>query len=206
MILNAKIKTPNGETVAVPFLVRFAHTPAIKDKASGIPEKTRVCVATIYTVTDTSANEASEKFSSKMLGDKFVTPIAEGRSICHVSKGEDYCRAFARQNALEKALRAIINPEKYMNQSAHLLPSAGGCPYKFTAETFNNFISCLRKDHHQGLAAADAIRKKINMETIKVNNIKKQEKINKIIKKVGETLIASNPLAMNFIRELVAKL
>ena len=203
MILSAKVKLPDGSTINAPFLVRFAHTPAMKN---GEPVKTRICEATVYTMTATAANEASEKFSSRAVGDKFVTPIAKGKSICHISKGESYCRAFARQNALEKALRAAINPEKYMNGNGMLSPAASGCPYKFTAETFNDFIKVLRHDNPHGVKAADELRKKFNAETAMENEIEKGKKWAKAVKAVGEALIAANPTAQQLIKDLVAKM
>lgn len=147
--------------VDIAFRVKFVHSPFVQkaNAPQGTPGGSRSTTCTIAVVSPDSVNEYSEKFEAEGKAPVFLTPLVQAESIC---KGRDvnlFSAAYGRKNSLEKALRVLVDREKYTTEHAFVLEGLEGCPFKFTDETVKAFIKALRERYPRGWDVAAGLSK-----------------------------------------------
>lgn len=151
MIVTATVlNKAKNETVKIPFLVRFQHTPVDHNAKKA---KRRDCVAEVSILTPVELIPGeSTKFSSRITGESFATVLVRGKCTC--SAHDTYCRAFGRVVSLERAIRSLItgDADHYMNENA-----LAGCPFEFNAATFKDFMKQLGESHPHGMEHAKTL-------------------------------------------------
>ena len=151
MIVTATVlNKAKNETVKIPFLVRFQHSPVDHTSKKA---KRRICLAEVNILTPVELIPGeSRKFSSRVTGEQYATVLARGKCTC--TEKDTYCRAFGRVVSLERAVRSLITgkADEFMNTAA-----LAGCPFEFNAATFKDFMKQLAEAHPHGMEHAKSL-------------------------------------------------
>lgn len=143
------------------FKVSFRYTPFVQkaNAPKGTPGGSRSTTCCIYIVTTVPINAQSETVAANDNDALYLTPMVQAVSICKTCDANLYSAAYGRKNALEKALRVLIDREKYTTEHAFILDGFDGCPYKFTDETMKAFVKALRERYPRGWNVAAKLGK-----------------------------------------------
>jgi hypothetical protein len=136
----------NGAPADISFRVKFVHSPFVQKKGApqGTPGEGRTTTCYIAVASPAPINSFSEEGPTKEGQEKvFLTPIAEATSICKGADVNSWSAAYGRKNSLEKALRVLIDREKYTTSHAFVKQGLAGCPFVFTDNTVKAFIKAL---------------------------------------------------------------
>lgn len=153
----------NGEQMKldINFKVNFSYTPFVQkmNAPKGTPGGSRSTTCCISIITPIPINTFSETVTAKEGDALYLTPMVQAVSICKTCDANQYSAAYGRKNSLEKALRVLIDREKYTTEHAFVLDGFDGCPYKFTDETMKAFIKALRERYPRGWNVAAKLGK-----------------------------------------------
>lgn len=169
MLLTLPVKVPDGNTVSLPFIVRFNHSPANKSgteyvgrngkvKVKYKEHRQRTCTCQVYAVSPAPLNETSTEYETKTVGKCWLTLICTSQQKFSTAPGFTYIKAFGRQATFERCLRALITNSVSKSEPTTFTGAIGLLNYKFTNETFRAAVEQLRQRHPNGVAAADQAR------------------------------------------------
>ncbi len=169
MLLTLPVKIADSNTVSLPFIVRFNHSPANKSgteyvgrngkvKVKYKEHRQRTCTCQVYAVSPAPLNAASTEYETKTVGKCWLTLIVTSKQTFSAAPGFTYIKAFGRQATFERCLRALITDSVSKSEQTTLSGAISLLNYKFTNETFRAAVEQLRQRHPNGVAAADLAR------------------------------------------------
>lgn len=140
----------NGTPADISFSVKFVHSPFVQKRGAprGTPGEGRTTTCSIAVASPAPINSFSVEAPAKEGQEKvYLTPIAEATSICMGADANSWSAAYGRKNSLEKALRVLIDREKYTTSHAFVKQGLAGCPFAFTDSTVKAFIKALHGNY-----------------------------------------------------------